>query len=200
VNSGKFKEESNPEETALKTKLEADEEISRQLCLRDLGALVICDFIDMRDSKRRRKVERAFKEAMKKDRARARVARMSAFCIIEVTRQRVGPSLRSSAFEVCPTCEGTGSIRTIESMSLKILREIRSGLAGGATTGVEVWVHPRVCDYLNNRKRGFLLDLEKSSGKAVIVNVGREFRLVDFRIVFHRKGGYNATRSNVKQP
>ncbi|MCZ6603364.1 MAG: Rne/Rng family ribonuclease [Planctomycetota bacterium] len=199
VNSGKFKEEKDPEETAYKTNLEAASEIARQLRLRDLGGLIINDYIDMRDVRRRKGVERAFKEAMKNDRARVRLARMSPFCIIEMTRQRVGPSLRSSAYEPCPTCDGTGFIKTIESMGLKVLREIRLGLSGSDTVGVDAWVHRRVSDYVSNRKRRVLLDLEETSGKSITVNVGKHFGMEDFRIVFHRKGGYDATRTNMKQ-
>ena len=199
VNSGKFKDEKDPEETALKTNVEAAAEIARQLRLRDLGGLIINDFIDMRDARRRREVERAFKDAMKNDRARVRVARMSPFCMIEMTRQRVGPSLRSTAYEACPTCDGAGFVKTIESMGLKLLREIRLGLAGSDTIGVDAWIHRRVGDYLNNRKRRVLLALEEASNKSITVNVGKNYGMEHFRLVFHRKGGFNATRSNIAQ-
>ncbi len=198
VNSGKFKDEKDPEATALITNLEAATEIARQLRLRDLGGLIIQDYIDMRDSRNRRKVERGFKDAIKGDRARKRTTRMSDFCIIEMTRQRVGPSLRTGAYDPCPTCDGIGSVKTIESMGLKIIREIRSGLAGADTIGVDVWIHRRVADYINNRKRRMLLTLEDQSKKSITVNVGKSFSMEHYRIVFHRKGGYNATRTNIK--
>ena len=197
VNSGKFKEEKDPEETAYKTNLEAAAEIARQLRLRDLGGLLTNDFIDMRESRHRRGVERAFKEAMKGDRARVRIARMSAFCIVEMTRQRVGPSLRSTAYEACPTCAGAGFVKTIESMGLKVLRDVRLGLAGSDTIGVDAWTHRRVADYLNNRKRRVLIRLEETSGKSITINVGKHYGMEHFRLVFHRKGGFSATRTNI---
>ena len=126
VNSGKFKPGSTLEETAYRTNLDAIPEIVRQLRLRDLGGLIIIDFIDMLDDRHRRGVERRFRDALKGDRARINTGRISNFGLMELTRQRVGPGLKRTVFQACPTCSGTSLIRTVQSKALSVLRELRA--------------------------------------------------------------------------
>lgn len=115
VNSGRATRERNIEETALKTNLEAADEIARQLRLRDLAGLIVIDFIDMENSRNNAAVERRLKEALKQDRARIQVGRISHFGLLEMSRQRLRPSLTETAFVTCPHCNGTGLVRSVES-------------------------------------------------------------------------------------
>ncbi len=118
VNSGKYRKQSNAELTAFKINQEAAREIVRQLKLRDMGGLIICDFIDMRDNKHRREIEKIFRECLRSDRARSRALRMSAFGLIELTRQRMWPSLQSSTYLTCPHCHGRGVVKSFESQAI----------------------------------------------------------------------------------
>src|SRR4029079_13482603 len=122
VNSGNFRVEDDAERTAYEMNLRAAKEIARQLRLRDLGGVIVNDFVDMRDERNRRGVERALREAVKRDRARTKILRMSAFGIIEMTRQRIRPSLRRSIYEDCSHCKGAGVVKTVESMSIDVMR------------------------------------------------------------------------------
>jgi len=167
VNSGKYRKQSNAEQTALKINLEAAAEIVRQLKLRDLGGLIICDFIDMRDAKNRRAVEKAFRDALKNDRARSRVLRMSAFGLIELTRQRVRPSLQSSTYLPCPHCGGRGMVKSLESQAIEIIRLLNAAAARGDLQRIEVRTAPEVAEFLQNDRRATLSRLEAGSGKAI---------------------------------
>jgi ribonuclease E len=171
VNSGKYRRQNSAEQTALKINLEAAGEIVRQLKLRDMGGLIICDFIDMRDSKNRRSVERAFREALKNDRARSRVLRMSTFGLIELTRQRMRPSLRSSTYLKCPRCSGSGVIKSFESQSIEIIRLLCLAVADKNTKRIELSVSPEVEGFLQNEKRTTIASLEADSEKRITINV-----------------------------
>jgi ribonuclease E len=181
VNSGRFREEGDLEETAYKINLEAAQEITRQLRLRDLGGVIINDFIDMRDEGHRRQVERAFREALKSDRARIKVARMSQFGIIEMTRQRVRPSLKRSTFERCATCDGSGYVATPETVALAVLRSIRLKLTRRGNL-VDVAVSPRIAEYLANRQRRILLELEDQTHKQIVVYADGRLRPDEFHV------------------
>jgi ribonuclease E len=181
VNSGRFREEGDLEETAYKINLEAAQEITRQLRLRDLGGVIINDFIDMRDDGHRRQVERAFREALKSDRARIKVARMSQFGIIEMTRQRVRPSLKRSTFERCATCDGSGYVATPETVGLAVLRSIRLKLTRRGNI-VDVAVSPRIAEYLANRQRRVLLELEDQTHKQIVVYADGRLRPDEFHV------------------
>ena len=122
VNSGNFRADDNAEETAYQVNLRAAEEISRQIRLRDLGGMIVNDFIDMREERHRRGVERALRDAVRRDRARIKVLRISPFGLIEMTRQRIRPSLRRSIYEDCPCCHSTGQVKTAESMAIETMR------------------------------------------------------------------------------
>ncbi len=167
VNSGKFKTESDLEETAYLTNMEAVPEIVRQIRLRDLGGMLVIDFIDMMEEKHRKAVEKHLRECLKGDRARIKVGKISQFGMLEMTRQRVGPGLKRMLFSQCPTCRGTGMVRSPSSQGLAVLRRLRATLKRKNVEGVEVTVHPDVADYLLNRKRGALHQLEQETGRRV---------------------------------
>jgi ribonuclease E len=161
VNSGRATRERHIEETALKTNLEAAEEIGRQLRLRDLAGLIVIDFIDMEESRRNREVERRLKDALRNDRARIQLGRISPFGLLEMSRQRMRPSLFESSTELCPHCGGDGRVRTVESLALQVLRRLEEeGIrdAGGEMT---VTVPTQVALYLLNRKRDHLVAVEQ---------------------------------------
>jgi ribonuclease E len=149
--------------------LHAAREIARQLRLRDLGGVIINDFIDMRDDQHRRGVEKTLREAVKRDRARTKVLRISQFGIIEMTRQRIRPSLKRSVFQDCPFCRGNGHVKTIESMSIDVMRLLQLGAHREAIARVVVRVHKEVADYLLNRRRGDIHKLEEAGKMQVIV-------------------------------
>ncbi|NLH18082.1 MAG: Rne/Rng family ribonuclease [Phycisphaerae bacterium] len=169
VNSGKYRKPDNAEQTALKINLEAAQEIVRQLRLRDLGGLIVCDFIDMRDSKNRREVEKVFREALKKDRARSRALRMSQFGLIELTRQRMRPSLQSSTSQKCPHCGGTGSVKSAESQSIELVRLLESALAKKEIRRAELRAAPSVAEFLLNDRRGILSRMETEMDKTIVI-------------------------------
>jgi ribonuclease E len=168
VNSGKYKPGADLDETAYRTNLDAIPEIVRQLRLRDLGGLIIIDFIDMAHEKHRRGVERRLIEALRGDRARIKVGRISPFGMLEITRQRVGPGLKRTVFMQCPHCKGAGWSRTVQSKALSVLREVRALLHLKGYSLLQVFASPTVTDYLANYKRRSVLDLEEAVGKAVV--------------------------------
>lgn len=178
VNSGKFHGGKNAEEAALKLNLEAAREIVRQLRLRDLGGVIVMDFVDMREEKHRRELENLLKAEMKRDRARSKMMKTSKFGIIEMTRQRVRPSLERSTFQDCTHCGGTGMIKTPESMSLDVMRQLTLAVSQDDLQQIEVTVNPSVGHYINNRKRHMLVRLEEKTGKRIMVisdpTVGQE--------------------------
>ena len=134
MNSGKATRERNIEETALKTNLEAAEEVGRQLKLRDLSGLIVIDFIDMEENRNKSAIERKLKDALRHDRARIQVGSISHFGLLEMSRQRLRPSLAESVSQACPHCAGTGRIRSINSAALQILRVVEDE-AGNRPTG-----------------------------------------------------------------
>lgn len=169
VNSGKYKPGADLEETAYRTNLDATPEIVRQLRLRDLGGLIIIDFIDMATEKHRRGVERRLIDALRGDRARIKVGRISPFGMLEITRQRVGPGLKRTVFQQCPNCRGAGWSRTTQSKALSVMREIRALLNLKGYSVLQVFAAPAVNDYLVNYKRRSVLDLEEAAGKTVVL-------------------------------
>jgi ribonuclease E len=170
VNSGRFKNEggSGIDSTAFAVNSEAAVEIARQIRLRDLGGVVVIDFIDMRSEKHRKALEQLFKDSLRRDRARIKVARFSPFGIIELTRQRVRPSLKRSVHERCPYCTGTGYIPSDETSCLSVIRIIRDNLSkpGGALI---VTVRPEVAEAVLNTQRRALGELEQSSHKQIFI-------------------------------
>ena len=164
VNSGRATQGRGMEETALRTNLEAAGEIARQLRLRDLGGLVVIDFIDMYDRKHKQEVERSLRNALKRDKARMEVGRISRFGLLELSRQRIRSALSEKTSTPCENCEGTGLVKSKESAALSVLRQVRAGLARGGCTQVRVELPEEVATYLLNQKREELFRLEKLFG------------------------------------
>ncbi|MBL4639880.1 MAG: ribonuclease E/G, partial [Kordiimonadaceae bacterium] len=160
VNSGRATKEHNIEETAVKTNLEAAEEVARQLRLRDMAGLVVIDFIDMEDRGNNRAVERKMKDMLKNDRARIQVGRISSFGLMEMSRQRLRPNLLEVAMETCATCAGTGIVRSVESASLMALRQLEEEGIRNRSHTVRISTNPDVAVYLLNKKRAVLSALE----------------------------------------
>jgi ribonuclease E len=160
VNSGRATRERHIEGTALKTNLEAADEVARQLRLRDLAGLIVIDFIDMEDGRNNAAVERRMKEAMKSDRARLQIGRLSAFGLMELSRQRLHPSLTEINFEKCPHCAGTGMIRSVDSSAISILRQIEEEALRQPGGEIILHVPTNVALYILNQKRGLLHDIE----------------------------------------
>jgi len=152
------------EETAFKTNMEAGEEIARQLRLRDLGGLVVIDFIDMRDRKHIQEVERSLKNALKRDKARTEMARISKFGLLEISRQRLKPALQDETTLPCPHCKGQGLIRSKESLGLTVLRRIQAAAVKGYLLAAKAKVPLDAANYLLNEKRDRLLKLEQEYG------------------------------------
>lgn len=169
VNSGNYRADDNAEENAYQVNLRAAEEISRQLRLRDLGGVIVNDFIDMREERHRRGVERALRDAIRRDRARTKVLRISPFGLIEMTRQRIRPSLRRSVYEDCPCCHGTAQVKTAESVAIEVMRLLMSHANLDGVKKVSVDVHERVAAFLNNRKRRDITTLEESYGVTISI-------------------------------
>jgi ribonuclease E len=149
--------------------LHAAREIARQLRLRDLGGVIVNDFIDMREEKHRRNVERAFRDALKRDRARTKTLKISPFGIIEMTRQRIRPSLKRSVYADCPYCQGHGQVKTTESMSIEVMRLLQLAAHRDYVARVEVRVAQEVANYLLNKKRREIARLEESGNLAVSI-------------------------------
>lgn len=177
VNSGRMRDNRDAETTAYKTNVEATDEICRQLRLRDLGGVVVNDLIDMRDLKHRRAIESRFRDNLKKDRARTRVQPISQFGILEMTRQRMRPSLHSSMSSGCPHCGGTGKVKGAQLVVLDVVRRLAVVLYRNDVAEVELVVSPDVAFQLLNRRRAQLVRLEQHYGKAVMVRVRQGGRL-----------------------
>ena len=169
VNSGKSRSHGNAEAMAYNTDKEAALEIARQLRLRDLGGLIICDFIDMINAKHRRNVEKVLREAMKNDRAHSKSLRMSQFGIIEMTRQRLRPSLSSSVYEECPHCNGAGLVKSAQSVTLDAMRTLKIVLNHDDVATVKLSLSPPAAHHLQNANRQWLAQLEESSGRTITI-------------------------------
>jgi ribonuclease E len=183
VNSGRHRKQQSAEQTAFESNMEAAIEIARQLRLRDLGGLIVCDFIDMRSQKNRKEIERTFREAVKADRARAKVLRISRFGVVEMTRQRMRPSLQLSTYLACPHCAGTGFVKSHESLALEIIRLLNLAVSADHIKRIELSVSPAVADYLQNEKRAAIAQIEQLAEKRVVIHsspdcAGEERQLV----------------------
>jgi ribonuclease E len=169
VNSGRCTSQKEIEDTALKTNLEAADEIARQLRLRDLGGLVVIDFIDMKDRKHQKQVEQALKHSLKKDKARVTVGTLSKFGLLELSRQRLRPTAEVTAYTPCPTCQGRGRIKRVDSLGLSLLRQISTQVAQGQFQEVRAAVPLEVSTFLLNKKRKELLTLEEQHHLKIVV-------------------------------
>lgn len=173
VNSGKSTREFSIEETALATNLEASDEIARQLKLRDLAGLIVIDFIDMEEKRNNRAVERRLKDALRFDRARIQLGRISHFGLMEMSRQRLRTGVLEGSTSQCPHCQGTGIIRSTESIALAVLRGLEDAITSGADTSLIATTTPAVALYILNSKRAYVTDMEMRHGFAVTI-IGSE--------------------------
>ena len=167
VNSGRNRSSNDAEETAYRTNQVAAKEIARQLRLRDVGGVIAIDFIDMRAERHRREIERILRDSIKGDRARTKVLKMSRFCIVEMTRQRVRPSLKHSIYRECPHCRAAGFIKSDESMALSVIRDMQLALADERIARINLSVPPGVAEHVNNSRRAQLARLEGRVAKRI---------------------------------
>jgi ribonuclease E len=196
INSARATRGSDIEETALNTNLEAADEIARQLRIRDLGGLVVIDFIDMQPARNLREVENRLREALKMDRARVQIGRISRFGLLEMSRQRLRPSLGESSQIVCPRCTGQGTIRGVESLSLSVLRIIEEEVMKENTLRVVAHVPVDVGTYLLNEKRDLLGALEARHGISVILIPSPALETPDFDIQRIRNDDASSSRTS----
>ena len=169
VNSGKSTRERNIEETALKTNLEAAEELGRQLRLRDLSGLIVVDFIDMEETRNQHAVERRMKDAMRNDRARIQIGSISHFGLLEMSRQRLRLSINESISNLCPHCEGTGRVRSIDTAALQLLRSIEEEAQKGKMDELHITAHRDAVLFILNHKRSAIAEIEARFGFMVIL-------------------------------
>lgn len=185
VNSGKATQKSSIEATALQTNLEAAEEAARQLRLRDFGGLIVIDFIDMRDRKHKSKLEQTLKNELKADKARTKVGRISAFGLLEMSRQRIRPSIRYLNFEPCKYCQGKGVIQSVESLALGFLRRLRLETVKSGISCVRGYLPPDVAAYLLNRKKRELLEVEMRRNISISIQADGSLLPGDSRIEYN---------------
>ncbi|KIE64087.1 Ribonuclease E [Candidatus Riesia pediculischaeffi PTSU] len=189
VNSSRSTKGTDIEETAFNTNLEAVEEIARQLRLRDLGGLIVIDFIDMSIQTHQREIENKIREAVRKDRAKVRCSRISKFGLLEMSRQRLTSSLCESSHYICPRCNGSGTIRDDESLSLSILRIIEEEVFKDNTHEVHAIVPIQIASYILNKKRNFINDIERKKDDIKIIIVpNNRIQSPQFNIIRIRKG------------
>jgi len=177
VNSGKSSGERGIEDTAFKTNMEAAEEVARQLRLRDLGGLIVIDFIDMRDRKHNHDVEHALKQALKMDKARVNIGRISEFGMLEMSRQRIAKTLNDAIHLECPHCEGRGKVKSVEAMAVSFLRKVHGAAAKGTVAEVRGGLPLEVAYYLLNRKKRELTEIENDYEIEVTVKGKTSFLL-----------------------
>ncbi|MGB2263246.1 MAG: Rne/Rng family ribonuclease, partial [Candidatus Puniceispirillaceae bacterium] len=182
VNSGRSTRERNIEETALKTNLEAADELARQLRLRDLSGLIVVDFIDMEENRNQNAVERRMKEAMRNDRARIQIGSISHFGLLEMSRQRLRLSFNESISNLCPHCEGTGRVRSIETAAMQMLRIIEEEAQKGKMDELHVTMHRDVALFILNHKRTSVADLEARYGLQIVLLSDDSLIAPDYRV------------------
>jgi ribonuclease G len=182
VNTGRFVGKGNPDDTIFKTNFEAVKEVAYQIRLRNLGGIIIVDFIDMERENDREKILQAFKEALSRDRAKTNILSISELGLIEMTRKRVRENLSRKMGEPCPYCEGRGSIRSIPSLSYDILRSIRREALSNLGSKIMVLVHPEVATFLYDEERNGIEELEKQIKKKIIIKINDDFHHEQFEI------------------
>jgi ribonuclease E len=187
VNSGKMASEQGVEATAYKTNLEAAAEVGRQLRLRDLGGLIVIDFIDMRDRKHIREIEKSLKNALKNDKARVTVGRISQFGLMEMSRQRIKATLAEGAYLTCTHCFGSGKIKSPEAQAVAFLRKVQSGVAKGSIGLVEGEVPLDVAIYLLNSKREELHEMERQRNLSIFIKGHPNFVAGQAELTFHKR-------------
>ena len=199
VNSGKSTRERNIEETALKTNLEAAEELARQLRLRDMSGLIVVDFIDMEDSRNQHAVERRMKDAMRNDRARVQIGSISHFGLLEMSRQRLRLSINESISNLCPHCEGTGRIRSIDTAAMQVLRSVEDEAQKGKMDVLHITVHRDIALFILNHKRASLADIESRFGMTIILHSDDNLIAPEYRVEREGFQGKSQSRQNGRQ-
>ena len=189
INSGRATKESDIESTALQTNLEAADEIARQCRLRDMGGLIVIDFIDMRQYKNQKAIENAMRTAVRKDRARVSVGGISRFGLMEMSRQRLRPSLDDSAYKICPHCNGIGKVRSTESLALSVLRLVGEEARKEKTKSVIANIPPDAANYLHNEKREWINEIEEREKIDIVLTADPELSSVNFTITRVRTDG-----------
>jgi Rne/Rng family ribonuclease len=185
VNTGKFTGNNKGlEETVYKNNVEAAQEIARQLRLRDVGGIIVIDFIDMEQGQHRRSLFNIFKEAVSKDRAKTHLVQVSELGLIQMTRQRMRPSLESAVYDTCPYCEGKGNIKSTATMSIQVIRELRKSLKDSRDRIVNAYVHPDVAERLLQQEKKALRYLEKSTGSRISIYSEPTAHREDINITF----------------
>jgi len=169
INSGRMRDHANAEDTAFKTNLEAAVEIARQLRIRDLGGMIVIDFIDMNSEKNCHKVEKALKDAMKPDRAKSRVLRMNQFGLAAMTRQRMRPSLEQSIYRACEHCNGVGLVKSEQSQTIHVMRALQALCANEDVASIRIGLPETVSEAINNEQRQQLRELECSTGRTIAI-------------------------------
>jgi len=182
VNSSRATGAKNIDATALATNLEAAEEVARQLRIRDIGGLVVIDFIDMANRKHAQQVEEALRDATRPDKARIQFAKISRFGLLEMSRQRLHPSVRESTTETCPRCRGRGSIRTVESMALQMLTRMEDWAQAGKKPTLVVQVPSETGEYLMNNKRDSIARIEENHEVQITLQIKPELMIPHYRI------------------
>lgn len=184
VNTGKFTGRRNLEETVYQTNLEAAWEISRQLRLRDVGGIIIIDFIDLERADHRRELFRTLKEAVRKDRAKTNIVTMSELGLVEMTRQRIRPSLESAVYDACPYCEGKGMVKSATTMAIQTIKEIRKAVGNARSKVVNVYVHPRVAERLMHQEKKAVHQIERGTRSRILILPEPAHHLEDVNITF----------------
>ena len=187
VNSGRSTSQKDLEETALKSNLEAAQEVARQLRLRDLGGLVVIDFIDMRDKKHQKEVEAALKQSLKRDKARVSVGHLSKFGLLELSRQRLRPTAEASAYNPCPVCQGRGRLKTVPTLGLSLLRQISVQVAQNPIQEVRALVPLEVGNFLLNQKRREILALEEQYHLRIMLTSSASLSLEEVQLEFIKR-------------
>ena len=200
VNSGKATRERNIEETALRTNVEAAQETARQLRLRDLAGLVVIDFIDMEENRNVTTVERTLKEALKPDRARIQVGRISQFGLMELSRQRLRPSVAEATMAPCPICQGTGYTKSNSAAARTIIRQLEETLAKGGIDGVRVFAGTDLALALSNEQRAQLGRLEETFNLTIAVAIDHEMGPTLYRCVLDRQGRHETLDNDPAEP
>jgi ribonuclease E len=186
VNSGSTGKGQNFEDAIFLANVEAAVELARQLRLRDLGGLIVVDFIDMRSQKNIREVEKQVKLAMKRDKAKVDISRISKFGLMQISRQKLGAPVEALNYQICPHCNGRGVVRSVETLALFYLRRMQTGASRKTVGRVECRFPPDVAHYLLNNKRHELIDLENKHKISVDIIADPALKPADHEIIFHK--------------
>ncbi len=184
VNTGKFTGHHNLEETVYRTNLEAAQEIARQVRLRDMGGIVIIDFIDMEMPEHRRHLYRLFRDAVRRDRAKTNILQMSELGLVEMTRQRIRPSLESAVYDSCPYCEGKGIVKSVTTMTIHAIKELRKALNHSKDKVINVYLHPDVAERLLTKEHQSMKELEQRTRSHIYVMSDPGLHREDMNITF----------------